>query len=219
MPEITVAQVGKPAPDFKAKAVHRGQFADIDLADYRGQFVILLFYPLDFTFVCPTELIAFSDRYQEFSDLNAVILGISVDSEYAHLAWTQAERHKGGVGSISYPLLSDQSKQISRAFNVLNEDNVALRGLFIIDQDGILQHATINNLSFGRSVDEALRVMQAIQFTQQNGEVCPVNWHPGDKTMAPDPQKSLEYFEHVTDHINRREVNDVVAMLKSAGKL
>ncbi|MGB3199704.1 MAG: peroxiredoxin, partial [Nodosilinea sp.] len=154
------------------------------------------FYPLDFTFVCPTEIAAFSDRYSEFEALNAEILGISVDSEFAHLAWIQTERKMGGVGDLNYPLVSDIKKDISAAYNVLDPDSgVALRGLFIIDRDGVLQHSTINNLAFGRKVDETLRVLQAIQHVQANpDEVCPVDWQPGDKTMTPDPVKSREFF-------------------------
>jgi peroxiredoxin (alkyl hydroperoxide reductase subunit C) len=171
------------------------------LSDYRGRYVVLLFYPLDFTFVCPTEVTAFSDRYEEFSKLNTEILGISVDSEFSHLAWIQTDRKFGGVGDINYPLVSDIKKEISAAYNVLDPTaGIALRGLFIIDKDGILQHATINNLAFGRSVDETLRTLQAIQYVQSHtDEVCPVDWQPGDKTMIPDPVKSKVYFAAISE--------------------
>jgi peroxiredoxin (alkyl hydroperoxide reductase subunit C) len=158
--------------------------------------VVLFFYPLDFTFVCPTEITAFSDRYHEFADLNAEVLAVSVDSEFSHLAWIQTERNQGGLGDLNYPLVSDLKKEISAAYNVLDPDaGIALRGLFIIDRDGVVQHATINNLSFGRNVDETLRVLQAVQYVQANPEeVCPVDWQPGDKTMIPDPVKAKEFF-------------------------
>ncbi len=188
-------RVGQIAPEFTATAVVGQQFKQIKLSSYH-QYVVLFFYPLDFTFVCPTEIIAFSDRYAEFQALNTEILGISVDSEFSHLAWIQTERKMGGLGEINYPLVSDLKREISMAYNVLDpEQGVALRGLFIIDRAGILQYATINNLSFGRSVDETLRVLQAIQHVQANPhEVCPADWHPGAKTINPDPVKSKDYF-------------------------
>ena len=192
-------RVGQPAPDFTATAVVDQEFKTIKLSDYRGQYVVLFFYPLDFTFVCPTEITAFSDRYEEFSSLNAEILGVSVDSEFSHLAWIQTERKAGGVGDLAYPLVSDIKKEISAAYNVLEpEAGVALRGLFLIDKDGVVQHATINNLSFGRSVDETLRVLQAVQHVQSHpDEVCPAGWTPGEKTMNPDPVKSKAFFASV----------------------
>jgi peroxiredoxin 2/4 len=191
-------RVGQVAPDFTATAVVGQQFNQIKLSSYR-QYVVLFFYPLDFTFVCPTEIIAFSDRYAEFKALNTEILGISVDSEFSHLAWIQTERKMGGLGDLNYPLVSDLKREISMAYNVLDpEQGVALRGLFIIDRAGVLQYATINNLSFGRSVDETLRVLQAIQHVQANpNEVCPADWQPGAKTMNPDPVKSKDYFAGV----------------------
>jgi peroxiredoxin 2/4 len=201
MPEMRddCLRVGQMAPDFSATAVVDQNFKIVKLSDYRGRYVVLFFYPLDFTFVCPTEIAAFSDRYNEFKTLNTEILGISVDSEFAHLAWIQTERKLGGVGDLNYPLVSDIKKDISAAYNVLDPDSgVALRGLFIIDRDGVLQHATINNLAFGRKVDETLRVLQAIQHVQTNpDEVCPVDWQPGDKTMNPDPVKAREFFAGV----------------------
>jgi peroxiredoxin (alkyl hydroperoxide reductase subunit C) len=192
-------RVGQLAPDFTATAVVDQDFKIIKLSDYRGRYVVLFFYPLDFTFVCPTEIAAFSDRHGEFKALNTEILGISVDSEFAHLAWIQTDRKLGGVGDLNYPLVSDIKKDIGAAYNVLDpESGVALRGLFIIDRDGVLQHATINNLAFGRKVDETLRVLQAIQHVQTNpDEVCPVDWQPGDKTMIPDPVKSKAFFAAV----------------------
>ncbi len=192
-------RVGLPAPDFSATAVVDQEFKTVKLSDYRGKYVVLFFYPLDFTFVCPTEITAFSDRYEEFSKLNAEVLGTSVDSEFSHLAWIQTDRKSGGVGDLNYPLVSDITKQVSASYNVLDpEAGVALRGLFIIDKEGVLQHATINNLAFGRNVDETLRTLQAIQYVQEHpDEVCPAGWKPGDKTMNPDPVKSKEFFAAV----------------------
>lgn len=192
-------RVGQPAPDFTATAVYDQEFKTIKLSDYRGKYVVLFFYPLDFTFVCPTEITAFSDRYDEFKAINTEILGVSVDSEFSHLAWTQTDRKSGGVGDLNYPLVADIKKEISAAYNVLDpEAGIALRGLFIIDKDGVIQHSTINNLAFGRSVDETLRTLQAIQYVQSHpDEVCPANWKPGDATMNPDPVKSKEFFAAV----------------------
>ena len=192
-------RVGQTAPDFTATAVFDQEFKTIKLSDYRGKYVILFFYPLDFTFVCPTEITAFSDRFAEFSKIGTEVLGVSVDSEFSHLAWIQSDRTSGGVGDLTYPLVSDIKKEISAAYNVLDpEAGVALRGLFIIDKDGVIQHATINNLSFGRSVDETLRTLQAIQHVQSHpDEVCPAGWQPGDQTMVPDPVKSKVFFASV----------------------
>ena len=192
-------RVGQTAPDFTATAVVDQEFKDIKLSGYRGKYVVLFFYPLDFTFVCPTEITAFSDRHAEFKALNTEILGVSVDSQFSHLAWIQTDRKSGGIGDIHYPLVADLKKEISTAYNVLDPDaGIALRGLFVIDQDGVIQHSTINNLGFGRSVDETLRVLQAIQHIQTHpDEVCPAGWQPGQKTMNPDPKKSKEFFAAV----------------------
>ncbi|MGF1515573.1 MAG: peroxiredoxin [Elainellaceae cyanobacterium] len=190
-------RVGQEAPDFTATAVYDQTFKTIKLSDYRGKYVVLFFYPLNFTFVCPTEVIAFSDRFEEFKQLNTEILAVSVDSEFSHLAWIQTERKQGGVGDISYPLVSDIRKDISTAYNVLEpEAGIALRGLFIIDNEGILQHITVNNLSFGRNVDETLRTLQAVQYVQSHpDEVCPADWQPGEKTLIPDPVRAKEFFK------------------------
>ncbi|MBW4474096.1 MAG: peroxiredoxin [Stenomitos rutilans HA7619-LM2] len=192
-------RVGQSAPDFTATAVVDQEFKTIKLSEYRGKYVVLFFYPLDFTFVCPTEITAFSDRYDEFKQVGTEVLGVSVDSEFSHLAWIQTDRKSGGVGDLNYPLVADIKKEVSSAYNVLDPDaGIALRGLFIIDRDGIIQHSTINNLSFGRSVDETLRTLQAIQYVQSHpDEVCPAGWKPGDATMNPDPKKSKEYFAAV----------------------
>ncbi len=190
-------RVGQQAPDFTATAVYDQEFPVVTLSSYKGsKYVVLFFYPLDFTFVCPTEITAFSDRYEEFKALDTEVLGVSVDSEFSHLAWVQTERNAGGVGDLNYPLVSDIKKEVSLAYNVLDPDaGVALRGLFIIDKEGIIQHATVNNLAFGRSVDETLRTLKAIQYVQAHpDEVCPANWQPGERTMKPNPKESKEYF-------------------------
>ncbi|WP_287128324.1 peroxiredoxin [Candidatus Cyanaurora vandensis] len=197
---MSCLQVGQPAPGFSATAVMPdGDFAQITLEQYKGKFVVLFFYPLDFTFVCPTEITAFSDDYDKFAALGAEVLGVSVDSEYSHLAWIQSERSAGGVGDLRYPLVSDIKKEIARAFNVLIEDaGIALRGLFIIDPDGVVQHATVNNLNVGRSVDETLRVLSGFKYTRENpDQVCPANWTEGADTMIPDVVKSKEFFAKV----------------------
>nr|YP_009393118.1 2-Cys peroxiredoxin [Bostrychia moritziana]ARW61680.1 2-Cys peroxiredoxin [Bostrychia moritziana] len=191
-------QVGDKAPDFSAIAVYEQEFKRVKLSDYLGKYLILLFYPLDFTFVCPTEITAFSDMYYKIHSLNAEILGISVDSEYCHLAWMQLDRESGGVGDLKYPLVSDLNKQISLSYNVLNNEGKSLRGLFVIDKEGIVQHSLVNNLDVGRSVDEALRVLQAIQYVQTHAdEVCPANWQPGQSTINSKYTNSKEYFKSI----------------------
>jgi peroxiredoxin 2/4 len=194
-----ILRVGQSAPDFTATAVVDQEFKEIKLSNYRGKYVVLFFYPLDFTFVCPTEITAFSDRHAEFKALNTEVLGVSVDSQFSHLAWIQTDRKSGGLGDLAYPLVADIKKDISAAYNVLDpNEGIALRGLFIIDQDGVVQHSTINNLSVGRSVDETLRTLQAFQYTQAHpDEVCPAGWQPGAKTMNPDPVKSKDFFAAV----------------------
>jgi peroxiredoxin (alkyl hydroperoxide reductase subunit C) len=193
--------VGLEAPDFSATAVVDQEFREISLRQYRGRYVVLFFYPLDFTFVCPTEITAFSDRHPEFARLNTEILAVSVDSPFSHLAWVQTERKSGGLGDIAYPLVSDLTKTIARAFHVLDEDaGTALRGLFLIDPDGVILHSTINDLAVGRSVDETLRVLQAFQHVQAHpDQVCPVGWTPGARTMHPDPTGSRAYFAEIVE--------------------
>ncbi|HOP78241.1 MAG: peroxiredoxin [Thermogutta sp.] len=190
--------VSREAPNFKATAVMPdGSFKEISLQDYRGKYVLLFFWPLDFTFVCPTEIIAFSDRADEFEKLGVQILGCSIDSHYTHLAWRNTPRKAGGIGEVKYPLIADLDKKISEAYGVLLPNGIALRGLFFIDKDGIVRHEVVNDLPLGRSVDEALRIVKAWQFYEQHGEVCPANWHEGDPTIKPDPKASTEYFSKV----------------------
>ncbi|KAL9881811.1 peroxiredoxin 1-like [Glossina fuscipes] len=183
------------APDFKGPAVVKGAFRNISLVDYRGKYVVLFFYPLDFTFVCPTEIVAFSDRADEFRNIGCEVIACSTDSQYTHLAWVNTPRRQGGLGELDIPLLADKSMKIAREYGVLNEETgIPFRGLFIIDKNQILRQITINDLPVGRSVDETLRLVQAFQFTDEHGEVCPANWKPGQKAMAADPHKSKEYF-------------------------
>ena len=155
---------------------------------------MLFFYPLDFTFVCPTEIIAFSDRVKEFSDLGVEVIGVSVDSHYSHLAWRNTPRTQGGIGPVGYPLVADLNKQIARDYDVLLNDAVALRGLFLIDKNGVVRHQVVNDLPLGRSVDEALRTVQALQFFEANGEVCPADWKEGKRTIKPSVAGSKEFF-------------------------
>ncbi|UJR38339.1 hypothetical protein I4U23_031009 [Adineta vaga] len=191
------ARIGKPAPDFKGTAVIDGNFKDISLKDYKGKYVVLFFYPLDFTFVCPTEIISFSDRIEEFRQINCEVVACSTDSHFSHLAWVNTSRKQGGLGKMNIPLLADKNLEISTKYGVLKDDEgIAFRGLFLIDSHGILRQITINDLPVGRSVDETLRLVQAFQFTDKHGEVCPANWKPGKKTINPDVSKSKEYFEH-----------------------
>lgn len=189
--------VGKKAPEFKAQAVMPdGSFKEVSLSDYRGKnYVVLFFYPLDFTFVCPTEIIAFSEKISEFKERGVEVLGCSVDSHFSHLAWRQRDRKEGGLGEIKYPILADLSKEIARSYDVLIEEaGVALRGLFLIDKDGVVQHQVVNNLPLGRNVDEAVRMVKALQFHEKHGEVCPADWQEGSATIKPDPEKSKEFF-------------------------
>jgi alkyl hydroperoxide reductase subunit AhpC len=190
------AQVQKEAPDFTATAVVNETFNDqFKLSDYRGKYVVLFFYPLDFTFVCPTEIVAFSDRIKDFHDRGAEVIGCSIDSQFSHLAWIQTPREKGGLGGLAYPLVADLTKKISSDYGVLLEGGIALRGTFIIDQKGIVQAITIHNLPLGRSVNEALRVLDALQHFEKYGEVCPADWKKGGATIKPGVKESKAYFE------------------------
>ena len=189
--------VGNKAPDFKATAVVNGKFQEVSLSDFKGKWKVLLFYPLDFTFVCPTEITAYNDATSKFRDLNCEVMAISTDSQFSHLAWVNQPRGEGGLGKeTTMPLIADFSKTISRDYEVLIEDEgVALRGLFLIDAENSIQHSTINNLPVGRNVEETLRLLEAYQFVEKHGEVCPANWNKGADTMKPDPVGSQEYFK------------------------
>jgi alkyl hydroperoxide reductase subunit AhpC len=189
------AQVQKEAPDFTATAVVHEEFKSITLSQYRGKYVILFFYPLDFTFVCPTEIIAFSDRIKEFHDRGAEVIGVSIDSQFSHLAWIQTPRATGGLGGLAYPLVADLNKKISTDYGVLLDAGIALRGTFVIDQKGVVRTITVHDLPIGRSVDEALRVLDALQFVEKYGEVCPADWKPGADTIKPGVKESKSYFQ------------------------
>ena len=185
----------KPAPDFTAKAVMAdNSFEEISLSQYKGKYVLLFFYPLDFTFVCPTEIIAFDRHLEEFAERNCQVIGVSVDSEYSHWAWKNTPVDKGGIGNIRYPLVADIKKSISRDYGVLVDDSVALRGLFLIDKEGIVRHQVVNDLGLGRSVTEALRVLEALQHLETYGEVCPADWHEGEDAMKPTAEGVAEYL-------------------------
>lgn len=189
--------VGKKAPEAVAKTILKG--TDIDenfsLADLQGKYVLLFFYPLDFTFVCPTELLAFQEKLSEFEKRNCQVVGCSVDSHFSHLTWLNTPREKGGIQGVTYPLIADMTKNIARDFGVLKEDEgIAYRGLFLIDKAGIVRHELVNDLPLGRSIDEALRMVDALQFFEKNGEVCPANWHSGSRSMRPDKEGLKEYF-------------------------
>ena len=192
-----IASIPNPAPAFSCQAVvPGGDFQEVSLSDYHGKYVLLFFYPLDFTFVCPTEITAFSDRAEEFEGLGCQLLACSVDSHFSHLAWCNQPRNEGGLGEMKIPILADLNKSISKDYGVLMEGaGIALRGLFIIDPKGNLRHITVNDLPIGRSVDEALRTLKALQFVEEHGEVCPANWTPGSSTIKPGVDSSKEYFE------------------------
>jgi len=187
--------VQKPAPDFKAEALIGEEFKNISLSDFKGKWVCLFFYPLDFTFVCPTEITAFNDAHKSFKEANCEVVGCSVDSKFSHLAWAKTPRKDGGLGKLTIPLLADITKKIARDYGVLINDAVALRGLFIINPQGNVQYSVVHDLGIGRNVEETLRVLKALQEVAKTGEVCPANWAPGKKTMKPDPEKSKEYFQ------------------------
>ena len=188
--------IQKQAPDFKAQAVLAdGSFKEIKLSDYKGKWVVLFFYTLDFTFVCPTEIVAFSDKIKEFQAIGAEVLGVSVDSQFTHLAWRQVARKDGGLGDLQYPLVADLTKAIARDYGVLIEEaGIALRGTFIVDPKGVVRAAHIHDLPVGRNIDEVVRVIKAFQFVEKHGEVCPAGWSEGKPTMKADPKGAKAYF-------------------------
>jgi peroxiredoxin 2/4 len=189
------AFVSEKAPDFTADALVNGEFKKVSLSDYKGKKVVLFFYPLDFTFVCPTEILAFADHLEEFKKRNTEIIGVSVDSQFTHMAWAQVDRKEGGIKGVNYPLVSDLSKNIARTYGVLLEGpGIALRGLFILNKDGVLKHSTINHLDLGRNIDEVLRLLDAVDFSEEHGEVCPANWKKGEKAMKPTAAGLKDYM-------------------------
>ncbi|HEY2810439.1 MAG TPA: peroxiredoxin [Rhabdochlamydiaceae bacterium] len=188
--------IGKPAPNFTAMAVVQGNIVDtFSLADFQGKYVVLFFYPLDFTFVCPTELHAFQEKLPEFEARNAQVIACSVDSVYSHLAWLNTPYLSGGIEGIEYPLVSDLNKEISSQYQVLDADKcVAYRGLFIIDPKGTVRHMLVNDLPVGRNVDEVLRTLDAIAAHEESGDVCPANWSRGKKTLKPTADGLIDYL-------------------------
>jgi len=195
-------QVSKPAPTFSAMTVmpNNSFKEDFKLEDYRGKYVVLFFYPLDFTFVCPTEILEFNRKLAEFEKRGVQVIGCSTDSHQSHLAWKNQDIKEGGIGNVQYPLVSDFKKEISSAYGVLLEETgEALRGSFLIDQEGVLQHAVINNLPLGRNIDEMLRMVDALKFTEKHGEVCPAGWTEGDDTMKEEHGSLKNYFSKHAD--------------------
>ncbi len=188
--------VTQPAPDFTATAVLPNNTfkEDFKLSDYRGKYVLLFFYPLDFTFVCPSEILAFNKAVGQFEDNNCQLIGVSIDSHFSHLAWKNTPVNEGGIGNINYPLVSDLNKSISRDYDVLLDAGIALRGLFLIDKEGIIRHQVVNDLPLGRNVNEALRILHALQFTEKHGEVCPANWNKGEEAMKPTAEGVAAYL-------------------------
>ena len=189
--------VGKEAPDFDVKAVvNGGEVVDsYKLSDAKGKYVILFFYPLDFTFVCPTELHAFQERLTDFEKRNVQVIGCSVDSWFSHVAWLKMPKNKGGIEGVTYPILSDFNKEISQAYDVLSSDlGASYRGLFLIDTKGIVRHQVVNDLPLGRNVDEALRITDALQFFEKNGEVCPANWQAGSTALNAQSTRARKVF-------------------------
>ena len=178
--------VGKKAPNFTATAVLAdGSFSDITLSDFEGdKYVVLFFYPLDFTFVCPTEIIAFDKRVAKFAERGVQVIGCSVDSHFSHFAWRNTKTRDGGIGQVGFPLVSDLDKSIARDYDVLTGETVALRGAFLIDKAGVVQHQVVNNLPLGRNIDEMLRMVDALRFHEENGEVCPAGWKEGKEGMT-----------------------------------
>jgi len=188
--------VGKKAPEISCQAIIDNQIKNIVLSDFKSKYKILFFYPLDFTFVCPTEIHAFENALPEFKKRDVMVFGISIDSIYSHQAWLRQPKEEGGISGITYPLLSDITKSISKAYDILDEESgVALRGVFIIDQDNIIQAMHVNNLSLGRNISELIRLIDAIEFAKNNKQVCPANWVSGQEALNPDQSGLKSYFK------------------------
>ena len=190
-------QVSLPAPTFTATAVMPDNSVkdDFKLEDYKGKYVVLFFYPLDFTFVCPTEILEFNKKLSEFEKRGVQVIGCSTDSHFSHIAWKEQDVKVGGIGMVRYPLIADFTKEVSKAYGVLLEGGMALRGSFLIDKEGVLQHSVINNLPLGRNIDEMIRMVDALQFTEKHGEVCPAGWHEGEDSMDASEAGLKKYFE------------------------
>lgn len=196
--------VGKIAPDFTAKAIMPDNSIDFNfnLKSYaKGHKCVVFFYPLDFTFVCPSEIIAFHNRLGEFAARGTKVVSVSVDSHFSHLAWKNTPHSKGGIGNVQFPMISDLNKTISMAYNVLNEDGISLRGTFLIDEDFVVQHMLVNNLPLGRNVDETIRMVDALHFHRENGEVCPAGWHKGAEAMTASSEGVADYLASNADKL------------------
>lgn len=191
--------ITNPAPDFTATAVMPDNTLkeDFTLSEYRGKYVVLFFYPLDFTFVCPSEILQFDKYLTKFKEKNCEIIGVSIDSQFSHLAWKNTPVNEGGIGNIQYPLVADLDKKISLDYGVLLDAGIALRGTFLIDKEGVLRHSVINDLPLGRNIEEALRMVGALQFHEQHGDVCPANWNEGDEAMKPTRKGVAEYLSNL----------------------
>ena len=192
--------IGKTAPDFKATAVFGDEFKEVQLSQFSGKYVLLFFYPLDFTFVCPTELHAFQERLNDFQKRGVEILGCSVDSQFSHLAWLKTAKEKGGIKGIQYGLISDLGGGIANQYGVLSDEGIAYRAQFLMDQHGIVRHQLVNDLPLGRNVDEALRMVDALQHHEKNGEVCPANWKKGEKALHASPEGVVKYFDALSSN-------------------
>jgi peroxiredoxin (alkyl hydroperoxide reductase subunit C) len=192
--------VTNEAPDFTATAVMPDNTfnEEFKLSDMRGKYILLFFYPLDFTFVCPSEILAFNSAVEQFKEKNCEVVGVSVDSHFSHLAWKNTAINEGGIGNVQFPLVADLDKSIAKNYGVLFNGAIALRGLYLIDKEGIIRHQVVNDLPLGRSVSEAMRMLDAIQFTEEHGEVCPANWNKGDDAMEPTAEGVARYL---TDHV------------------
>ena len=187
--------VGKQAPDFTATAVYgNNEIKELKLSQFKGKPVVLFFYPLDFTFVCPSEILAFDRALPKFKEKNCEIIGVSIDSQFSHWAWKNTPINQGGIGNVQFPLVADLDKNISRQYGVLLDAGIALRGTFLIDRDGVIRHAVVNDLPLGRNIDEALRMVDALQFFEKHGDVCPANWQEGKEAMKPTAEGVADYL-------------------------
>ncbi|MGM0419046.1 MAG: peroxiredoxin [Thermodesulfobacteriota bacterium] len=195
--------VNKAAPGFSAPAVMPDGTIkdDFSLADMHGKYIVLFFWPLDFTFVCPSEIIAHDKRMKEFENRNTAVAGVSIDSQFTHFAWRNTPVNQGGIGEVAFPLIADVKHEITKAYGVEHEDGVALRASFLIDTEGIVQHQVVNNLPLGRNVDEMIRVIDALQFTEKYGEVCPAGWNSGDEGMKPTADGVADYLDKNQDKL------------------
>ena len=195
--------VAKEGPDFVAPAVMPDGVIkeDFKLSDLRGKYVVLFFWPLDFTFVCPTEIIAHNKRMEQFKDRNVEVVGVSIDSQFTHFAWRSTAVNDGGIGAVDFPMVADVKHEITKAYGVEHPGGVAMRASFLIDKQGVVQHQVVNNLPLGRNVDEMVRVVDALQFTEQYGEVCPAGWNKGEAGMKPTAEGVAEFLSKHTDKL------------------